>query len=116
MIPDPRPVVPPPCGQSALDPGARRRVCAEETGHDGEHVDVTGYRWEAPGAVLARLQQTWESTHRIAWTGTYWVATARDPLSRWRSHVEPTPAQLEADLRRHTGHPPIPRQRRETPW
>ena len=116
MIPEPRPVVPPPCGESALDPGARRRVCVEEAGHGGAHVGGTGYPGGAPRAVLARLRQAWGHTHRIAWTGTYWVATAHDPRSRWRSHVEPTPAQLEADLRRHTGHPPIPHPRRGTPW
>ena len=112
MIPAPRPVIPPPCGESALDMCARRRVCVEDAEHDGEHVDVTGHRWEDPRVALDRLRARYGRTHTIAWTGTYWVATARDRRARWRSHVEPTPAQLEADLLRHTGHPPIPRQRR----
>ncbi|PDP86196.1 hypothetical protein CQJ94_18405 [Glycomyces fuscus] len=71
---------------------------------------MRGHRWEAPGATLARLRAVWGRTHHVAWTGSYWVATARDRRAPHRSHVEPTPGLLERELQRHTGHPRVPAQ------
>ncbi|MFD6953415.1 MULTISPECIES: hypothetical protein [unclassified Nocardiopsis] len=105
------PVTPPVCGETSLDRDTRHLVCVLDTGHDGDHQDARGTRWEPPRTTLVRLRRRWGRTHRVAWTGSYWVATARDRRVRWRSHIEPTPDQLEADLRRHTGHPPVPAPR-----
>lgn len=104
--------MPPLCSETALDRDGCHRVCVQDVGHDGGHQDVKGYQWEPPGVALDRLRARWGSTHRIAWTGSLWLATAHDRRARWRSHVEPTPDQLEASLRRHAGQPQVPAQRR----
>ncbi|MFJ9554422.1 hypothetical protein ACIRPH_11435 [Nocardiopsis sp. NPDC101807] len=72
-----------------------------EVGHDGDHMDARGVCWEPPGATLARLNKELGSTHQIAWTGSLWLATARDPAAPHRSEVENTPEQLIAAIRRH---------------
>ncbi|MFL1377397.1 MULTISPECIES: hypothetical protein [unclassified Nocardiopsis] len=87
------------CGESRLDRSGIRRSCLLDRGHDGEHEDARGDRWEPPGLVLERLRATWGRTHRIAWTGALWMATHRDPSVPWRTEIEPTPEQLEERLR-----------------
>lgn len=99
-------MMPPHCTETSLDHDGRLRSCSLSAGHEGDHMGWDCQTWEPPGAVLQRLQRTWGTTHRIAWTGSMWLATARDRRARWRSHVEPTPQQLEASLHRHTAHPP----------
>lgn len=105
-------MIPRACRETALDRDCRHHVCAEDAGHEGDHQDARGYRWEPPRTALDQLQHRWGRTHRVSWTGSYWVATARDRRARWRSHIEPTPGQLERELRRHTGPLPVPAQRR----
>ncbi|WP_019610845.1 hypothetical protein [Nocardiopsis sp. CNS-639] len=98
-------MIPQACRETVLDRTCRHHVCAEDAGHDGDHVSVRGYRWEPPRATLARLRARWEHTHHVAWTGSYWVATAHDRSAPHRSHVEPTPEQLERKLREQPEHP-----------
>ncbi|MBB6121912.1 hypothetical protein [Nocardiopsis algeriensis] len=95
----------PTCREEARTPQGRPCVCWLDRGHDGDHEDAAGYRWEPPGVALRRLRDTWGGTHRIAWTGTLWIATARSQAAPWRTEIEPTPAQLE-DRLRHRGSPP----------
>lgn len=104
--------MPPLCSESGLDESGCRRTCVLERGHEGNHQDLKGECWEPPGLTLARLNQTWGRTHQIAWTGSFWVATAHSRTSPWRTEVEPTPAQLEERLRtRGKDQPAVP-----TPW
>ncbi|MDE3723045.1 hypothetical protein PWG71_16770 [Nocardiopsis sp. N85] len=106
-------LIPPLCNESRLDHQARLSTCHLETGHPGPHEDARGETWEPPGVVLERLRKTWGRTHRIAWTGSLWMATAYDRTSHWRTEIEPTPDQLEERLRtRAKAAPsPIPRPR-----
>lgn len=99
---------PPPCNETHLNMHSFLRACCLDAGHDGDHMETTGQTWEPPGVVLQRLSDRWGRTHRIAWTGRYWMATDRNPRSHWRSEVEPTPEQLEMALRRHHGSPVEP--------
>ncbi|CAL9435681.1 hypothetical protein SUDANB121_02156 [Nocardiopsis dassonvillei] len=94
------------CAQVALNRGGSRRTCVLDTGHPGDHEDLTGWRWEPPARALERLRTAWGGTHRIAWTGSLWVAVHRDPAAPWRTHVEPTPDQLEERLNQHTAPTP----------
>ncbi|MEU0490521.1 hypothetical protein ABZ249_14935 [Nocardiopsis sp. NPDC006139] len=94
-------MIPRPCGETSLNSGGFRRTCVLDSDHAGDHEDLDGRTWQPPGTVLARLRAAWGDTHRIAWTGSLWVAVHRDPAASWRTHVEPTPAQLEDRLRRH---------------
>jgi hypothetical protein len=103
-------VIPPACRETALDRDCRHHVCTEDAGHEGDHVSVRGHRWKTPRTTLARLREVWGRTHHVAWTGSYWVATARDRRAPHRTHVEPTPELLERELRRHTGQPRVPAQ------
>jgi hypothetical protein len=103
-------VTPRVCRESALDPACRHHVCTEDAGHDGDHVSLRGYRWETPTVALARLRAAWGRTHHVAWTGSYWVATAHDRDAPHRSHVEPTPKLLERKLQEPTGCPQVPAQ------
>lgn len=99
------------CGDEARDTSGWARVCFLADGHHGPHTDRHGYHWQDARVVLERLQQRWESTHRVSYTGHMWMATAHDPNATWRTHVEPTPEQLEASLQRHV-KTSIPPQRR----
>ncbi|MDT0328223.1 hypothetical protein [Nocardiopsis lambiniae] len=110
-------LLPPLCGEVRLDHQGTRRVCVLDLDHPDEHEDVRGDRWEPPSLTLERLNRTWGATHRIAWTGSLWMATHRDPRAHWRTQIEHTPDQLEERLRRYSGHPPIPPSRpsRERP-
>lgn len=101
------------CGEKRLDAHGRTRTCALTEGHTGPHIDVSGQDWEPPRVTLARLRSRWGSTHRIAWTGTLWVATARRRDVPWRSEIEPTPEQLEERLRTRPTRPCVPEQRRK---
>ncbi|WP_435111000.1 hypothetical protein [Nocardiopsis synnemataformans] len=103
-------MIPRACREAALDRDCRHHVCTEDAGHDGEHVSLRGYRWETPTVTLARLRATWGHTHHVAWTGSYWVATAHDRSAPHRSHVEPTPELLERELREQTGRSRVPAQ------
>ncbi|CAL9478233.1 hypothetical protein SUDANB121_02996 [Nocardiopsis dassonvillei] len=96
------PYVAPLCGESHLDQACARRECLLEEGHTGPHEDVKGRTWEPPERTLERLRSAWGRTHRIAWTGSLWMATHRDPDAPWRTEVEPTPEQLEERLRAHS--------------
>ncbi|MDT0331759.1 hypothetical protein [Nocardiopsis lambiniae] len=98
-------MIPPPCGHTALDRGGLRRTCVLDTDHDGDHQDVKGRTWRPPETVLDGLRSRWGTTHRIAWTGSMWLATHRDPTAPWRTHVEPTPEQLEERLHQHADRP-----------
>ncbi|MFL1376055.1 MULTISPECIES: hypothetical protein [unclassified Nocardiopsis] len=103
-------MIPPLCGQAALNRNGSRRTCVLDADHPGDHEDPTGWTWQPPETVLAHLRDTWGTTHRIAWTGALWVAVHRDPAAPWRTHVEPTPDQLEDRLRQHaTVRPAEPR-------
>ncbi|WP_435107365.1 hypothetical protein [Nocardiopsis synnemataformans] len=94
-------MMPPHCTEKALDRNGHRRYCVLEAGHEGDHMDRYGRTWEPPGVTLARLQRRWGHTHRVAWTGETWLATAHDPSAPWRSETERTPEQLEESLQRH---------------
>ncbi|WP_435108853.1 hypothetical protein [Nocardiopsis synnemataformans] len=95
----------PACNETTLDSNGRRRVCSEDAGHLGDHVDVKCYRWEPPLLVHARLHERWQDTHHIALLPSgIWLATAHDPEAPWRSEVEFTAAQLEKMLRLHNPH------------
>lgn len=100
------------CDESSLDQQGRLRQCLLNSGHDGSHRSDAGENWEAPGVVLERLRVKWGRTHRIAWTGTLWMATAYDRRSHWRTEIEPTPEQLEARLRGRPRPTVVPEQRR----
>ncbi len=101
-FPSSTPYVAPLCGEAHLDHSCMRRTCLLEAGHSGPHEDSKGQTWEPPELTLERLRSTWGSTHRIAWTGSLWMATHRDPNAPWRTEVEPTPEQLEERLRAHS--------------
>lgn len=105
-------MIPNPCGETALNSGGSRRTCVLDSDHPGDHEASDGWTWQPPETVLARLRAVWGATHRIAWTGSLWVAVHRDPAASWRTHVEPTPAQLEDRLRRHTASRTEPRPHR----
>jgi hypothetical protein len=98
------------CAETRLDESGYRRVCVLDTGHEGEHMDARGVRWEPPGATLQRLRARWGHTHRIVWTGALWMATAHNRTAQWRTEIEPTPQQLEERLQ-HRAHPPAPARR-----
>lgn len=89
------------CGDEARDTSGWARVCFLANGHDGPHTDQHGYRWQDADVVLKRLQNRWGETHRVSCTGHMWMAVAHDPDAEWRTHIEPTPEQLEGSLRRH---------------
>lgn len=105
-------MMPASCNESSLDQHGRPRQCLLATGHDGSHQSDAGDQWESPGVVLERLRAKWGCTHRIAWTGTLWMATARDRRCHWRTEIEPTPGQLEARLRGRPSPAVIPEPRR----
>ena len=105
-------MMPASCDESSLNQHGRLRRCFLDTGHDGSHQSDAGEKWEAPGVVLERLRAEWGRTHRIAWTGTLWMATAHDRRCHWRTEVEPTPEQLEERLRRRPSPTVIPEPRR----
>ncbi|MFV2195559.1 hypothetical protein [Nocardiopsis sp. LOL_012] len=96
----------PPCGETSLNPSGLPRTCERETGHDGDHMDAHGARWEPPRVVLERFRERWGRSHRIVWTGRLWVATAHDSRASWRTEIEYTPDQLEERLRKR-GVPPV---------
>lgn len=104
-------MTPPPCGETALDRSGSPRTCVLDSAHEGDHFDGRGRSWEPPGVTLARLRRSWGRTHRIVWTGSLWMATAHARTCRWRTVIEPTPAQLEEGLRRHASPPPPPPRR-----
>ena len=99
------------CGEVRLDASGWTRTCALTEGHAGPHIDATGQDWEPPAVTLERLRDRWGATHRIAWTGRLWMATAHHADVPWRTEVEPTPAQLEAKLKARRAYPaPLPRR------
>jgi hypothetical protein len=91
------------CDDESRDSSGIARFCALDPGHDGQHEDIHGRRWEPVPVVLARLRARWGDTHRIRCTGHMWMALAEDPGSPWATHIEPTPEQLEASLRSRSG-------------
>lgn len=99
---------PPLCNETRLNQHSFLRACCLDSGHDGDHMEISGATWAPPGETLLRLNARWGRTHRIAWTGRYWLATHRNPYTHWRTEVEPTPEQLEASLRHHHGSPVEP--------
>lgn len=98
------------CGAERLNRNSARRTCRLEPGHPGNHQDRDGATWSDPGTTLTRLQDTYGSTHRIAYTGALWVAVHRDPNAPWRTEIEPTAEQLEKRLRTRQSEP-APQQR-----
>lgn len=94
------------CGTERLDTAGRPVACRLDRGHTGDHADARGETWEPAETTLARLRTAYRATHRIAWTGRMWIATARDPKAPWRTEVEPTPEQLETRLRDRQGVTP----------
>jgi hypothetical protein len=104
-------MMPPHCTETSLDRNGVPRCCVIEAGHEGDHMDHQARTWEPPGTVLARLRETWGRTHRIIWTGRMWIATAHRDDVHWRTEVEPTPAQLEESLQKHSRPPDRPRAR-----
>lgn len=106
------PLPAPLCGDTCLNAEGRVRACALDSGHDGPHEDIRSDQWESPGVVLERLRRRWGHTHRIAWTGRLWMATAHDRNVSWRTEIEHTPEQLEERLRARGVTPTVPEQRR----
>lgn len=100
------------CGQSRLDASGFLRTCQRDPGHTGHHEDARGDRWEPPGLILDRLRRRWGRSHRIVWTGRFWVATAYDRCAPWRTEIEYSPEVLEERLRNRGATPAIPSQRR----
>lgn len=101
----------PRCGDTCLNTEGRIRACALDSGHDGPHEDIHSDQWEPQGVVLERLRKRWGHTHRIAWTGRLWMATAHDRNVSWRTEIEHTPEQLEERLRTRGAYPPVPTPR-----
>ena len=99
------------CSDKRLTEGGRRRRCVIGVGHDGDQMDADGECWEPPGLTLARLQKTWGAAYWIRWTGTLWLATARDPGAPHRTEIENTPEQLVRAIRLHNAPRPITRAR-----
>ncbi|MEU3307796.1 hypothetical protein [Nocardiopsis sp. NPDC006832] len=102
-----------------------RWYCIGRADHPGPHTDDHGRARHLPSEALQELVHRWGRTHRVAYTGTLWVAVHRDPHTHWRTEIEPTPELLEVRLREHHGPPPgpapelepgaVPRQRGATP-
>ena len=108
------------CLEAHLTSAGRTRRCVRARTHEGVHMDEYGDTWAPPAQVLAELTARWGRTHKIAWTGRFWLATHHHPRAPWRSQIEPTPEQLESRLRAHYGMPPGPpaertKRRRDVP-
>ena len=111
------------CDAEGSTDRGKRWYCIRRADHCGPHTDEYGQARHLPGEVLQELLQRWGRTHRIAYTGTLWVAVHRNPHTHWRTEIEPTPELLQARLRQHHGPPPgpapelgsVPRQRGATP-
>lgn len=102
-------MMPPHCAENSLDRDGRRRACALEAGHDGDHMDWQARTWEPATVALPRIRDTWGSTHRIAILPSgMWLATTYDHRAAWRTETEYTAEQLEESLQRHN---PIPTPR-----
>lgn len=96
------------CDDESRDSSGVARFCALDVGHTGDHEDIHGHRWEPAHVVLARLRERWGDTHDIRLSGHMWKALALRDDAPWRTHVEPTPGQLEASLRARSGLCPTP--------
>lgn len=95
------PEIPLECGERALDASGMPRVCVKDSGHDGDHADARADAWERPERTLERLIAQWGHLYTIARAGALWKAVARNPHASWRTHIEPTPDQIEARMRTH---------------
>lgn len=104
----------PRCGEARLDASGFLRTCQRDPGHTGHHEDTRGGRWEPPGVVLDRLRRRWGRSHRIVWTGRFWVATAYDRRTSRPTEIEYSSDVLEERLRTRGTTPAIPSPRRRS--